>query len=69
LIFFLLVLLIGGISSTQYAITTNEHSYSAWRPWMVPVKLVMTFGIFMTLLQAIAIFFKDLAIARGKPIT
>jgi len=69
LIFFLFVLLLGGISSTHYAIVTNEHSYSAWRPWMVPVKVVMTFGVFMTLLQAIAIFFKDLAIARGKPIT
>lgn len=69
LIFFLVVLLIGGISSTNYAITTNEHSFSAWRPWMVPVKVVMTFGIFMTLLQAISIFFKDWAIARGKPIT
>lgn len=69
LIFFLLILLIGGISSTTYAITTNEHSFSAWRPWMVPIKVVMTFGIFMTLLQAISIFFKDWAIARGKPIT
>jgi TRAP-type mannitol/chloroaromatic compound transport system permease small subunit len=68
LIFFLVVLLIGGISSTVYALKTNEHSYSAWSPYMAPVKIVMTFGIFMTLLQAVAFFFKDFAAARGKPL-
>jgi hypothetical protein len=29
----------------------------------------MTFAIFLMLLQAIATFFKDVAEARGKPIT
>jgi TRAP-type mannitol/chloroaromatic compound transport system permease small subunit len=33
---------------------------------MAPIKIIMTIGIFLMLLQAIAIFFKDLAVARGK---
>ena len=36
---------------------------------MWPVKVTMTFGIVMMLLQAIAQFFKDLAAARGKPLS
>ncbi|MBN8910997.1 MAG: TRAP transporter small permease subunit [Rhizobiales bacterium] len=67
LIFFLVVLLIGGIASTHYAYHYAERSFSSWRPYMLPVKAVMTFGIFLTLLQAIALFFKDWATARGEP--
>jgi TRAP-type mannitol/chloroaromatic compound transport system permease small subunit len=32
---------------------------------MAPIKLLMCFGIFLMLLQAIAFFFKDLAAVRG----
>jgi TRAP-type mannitol/chloroaromatic compound transport system permease small subunit len=69
LIFFLAVLLFGGVASTYYAYDVGERSYSAWRPYMLPVKAVMTFGILLTLLQAIAIFFKDWAKARGETIS
>jgi len=68
LIFYLIILLYGGISSTQYAIEYGQKNYSVWAPPMAPIKVVMTFGIFLMLLQAISIFFKDLARARGKPI-
>jgi TRAP-type mannitol/chloroaromatic compound transport system permease small subunit len=33
-----------------------------------PIKVVMTIGVFLMLLQAISTFFKDIAAARGKPI-
>jgi len=69
LIFFLVMLLIGGIASTWYAFKYGERSFSAWRPYMLPVKMVMTFGIFLTLLQAVAIFFKDLATVRGEKLS
>ncbi len=69
LIFYLVFLLYGGLSSTQYAIQYKETSYSAWGPYMAPVKLIMTFGVFLMLLQAIATFFKDLAKARGVPLS
>jgi len=69
MIFYLVVLLYGGISSTQYAIQYDETSYSAWSPRMAPVKIIMTIGIFLMLLQAIAMFFRDLAKARGEDIS
>lgn len=67
-IFYLVVLLVGGVSSTKYAITYNQVNYSAWSPVLWPIKVVMTFGVFLMLLQCISAFIKDLAIARGKPI-
>jgi TRAP-type mannitol/chloroaromatic compound transport system permease small subunit len=66
LIFILVMLLYGGISSTQYAIQYEERSYSAWRPLMAPIKIIMCAGIVLTLLQAIATFFKDLAKISGR---
>ncbi|PWR23896.1 TRAP transporter small permease subunit [Zavarzinia compransoris] len=66
MIAFLVLLLYGGVSSTVYAIEYGERSFSPWRPYMWPVKVVLTFGILLTLLQAIAIFFKDWAAARGE---
>lgn len=65
LIFYLIILLYGGISSTQYALVYGETSYSSWSPYMAPIKIVMTFGIVLMLLQAIATFFKDWARSRG----
>ncbi len=67
-IFFMVVLLWGGLSSTKYAIEYGQKNYSAWGPPLWPVKSVMTFAIFMMLLQLISTFFKDVAIWRGKPI-
>lgn len=68
-IFYLVVLLWGGISSTEYSITYNQKNYTAWAPVLWPVKIIMTIGIFLMLLQTIAQFFKDVAEARGRPIT
>lgn len=66
LIVYLAVLLYGGISSTTYALEYGERSYSAWRPYMAPIKIIMCFGILMMLLQAISTFFKDVATIRGE---
>jgi TRAP-type mannitol/chloroaromatic compound transport system permease small subunit len=67
LVFYLCLLLFGGFSSTGYAIRYSEESYSSWAPVMWPIKSIMTFGIALMLLQAIAFFFKDLARFRGVP--
>lgn len=67
-IFYLVVLLWGGVSSTEYAIVYKQQNYTSWAPLLWPVKVVMTVGIFLMLLQCISSFFKDVAIARGKPI-
>ncbi len=69
MIFFLVILLYGGISSTAYALQYTETSRSIWAPQMAPIKIIMNIGIFLTLLQAIAMFFKSLAAATGRDIT
>ena len=69
LIFYLCLLLFGGVSSTRYAIQYGEESYSAWAPPMAPIKIIMCVGITLMLLQVIATFFKDLAKARGEPLS
>ncbi len=66
LIFYLIVLLIGGISSTQYAIEYGQKNYSSWAPPLWPIKVVMVVGIVLMLLQVTAVFFRDLAAARGE---
>ncbi|MOA27021.1 Tripartite ATP-independent periplasmic transporter, DctQ component [compost metagenome] len=68
LLFYLVLLLYGGISSTWYAFEYDETSYSAWSPRMAPIKVVMCIGVALMLLQAIATLFKDLAHIRGEPI-
>lgn len=65
LIFFLGVLLYGGIDSLLYALQYNERSPTAWRPVLWPIKTVMCLGIFLMLLQAISELFKDIAHLRG----
>ncbi|MCP8885326.1 TRAP transporter small permease subunit [Devosia sp. XJ19-1] len=66
-IFYLVVLLRGGWSSTEYAVVYGQKNYSAWGPLMWPVKSLMTLGIFLMLLQAISNLFKDIATAMGRP--
>ncbi len=68
LIFYLVVLLIGSLSSLEYAIEYNQVNYTPWGPPLTPIKIIMTLGIFLMLLQAIAEWFKDLATARGEKI-
>ena len=68
LIFYLVVLLYGGVSSSTYAIEYGERAHSVWRPYMWPVKVVATFGIFLMLLQASAELIRDIARARGQEV-
>jgi TRAP-type mannitol/chloroaromatic compound transport system permease small subunit len=68
LVFYLVLLLYGSVSSTEYALQYKETSYSSWSPYMAPIKIIMAFGVMLMLLQAIAIFFKDLAGATGLKI-
>lgn len=67
-IFFLVVLFWGGVSSTTYAIQYGQKNYSAWGPPLWPIKTIMTFGVLLMLLQCISAFIKDVAIWRGRPI-
>ncbi len=65
LIFYLGVLLYGGISSTAYSIEYNERSATAWRPYLSPIKIVICIGLVLMILQTISEFFKDIGRIRG----
>jgi TRAP-type mannitol/chloroaromatic compound transport system permease small subunit len=69
LLFYLGLLLYGGLSSTLYALEYGERSYSAWRPYMAPIKIVMCVGIVLMLLQVVAQLFRDIAAARGETLS
>lgn len=66
LIFYLIFLLVGAISSIDYAIRYGQVNYTPWAPPLAPIKIIMAIGILIMLLQAIATFFKDLEKAKGK---
>ena len=68
LIFYLVVLLYGGIESTAYALEYGERRRGFWRPYMAPIKIVMSVGIVMMILQCTAFFFRDIAKLRGEDI-
>ena len=61
LIFYLALLFFGSITSLIYTIETKQKLFTAWAPYVWPIKSIMTFGILLMLLQSIAIFFKDVA--------
>ncbi|OCW58134.1 TRAP transporter small permease subunit [Hoeflea olei] len=65
LLFYLGVLLYGGISSTTYALEYGERAHSVWRPYMWPVKMIATLGVFLMLLQAFAEFLRDVLFLSG----
>jgi len=66
LIFYLGVLLYGAVDSTTYSLKYNERSPTAWRPLLWPIKIIMTTGIFLMLLQAISELFKDILRIKGE---
>jgi TRAP-type mannitol/chloroaromatic compound transport system permease small subunit len=65
LIVYLIALLYGGVSSTSYALEYGQKNYSSWAPYLWPIKIVMVAGIVLTLLQVIALLFRDIAALRG----
>lgn len=68
LIFYLGVLLYGGIDSTTYSLLYGERSPTAWRPYLWPIKITMCFGIFMMIMQCLSELFKDILRLRGEEI-
>ena len=68
LFFYLVTLLYGSISSLNYTLETNQRLFTAWRPYVWPIKSLMTFGILLMLLQTLSMFFKDIYRIKGKKI-
>jgi TRAP-type mannitol/chloroaromatic compound transport system permease small subunit len=66
LIFYLMVMLIGSISSLQYAIETGERRFSMWNPSVIPIKALLTVCLVLMLLQSVSLVFKHIATLRGE---
>ena len=66
MIFFLGVILWGGIESTIYAFEITERSRSVWRPYLAPVKIAICIGVFLMILQSVAFLIRDIAYLRGE---
>jgi TRAP-type mannitol/chloroaromatic compound transport system permease small subunit len=68
LIFYLVILFYGSITSLQYTIKTKQKLFTAWAPYVWPIKTLMLIGILLMLLQAFSTLFKDIAKIRNKKI-
>ena len=69
LIFYLVVTLIGGVSSLQYAIETNERRFSIWNPSVIPIKALLVVCLVLMLMQAASLVFKHVATLRGEKLS
>lgn len=58
----------GGVDAAKEVMGYIEHSPTAWRPVLWPVKLIMVFGFVLMLLQSVSEFIKDIALIRGEEI-
>ncbi|NVK18326.1 MAG: TRAP transporter small permease subunit [Methylocystaceae bacterium] len=68
LIFYLGVMLYGGIDSTTYSLMYGERSPTAWRPYLWPIKIIMCFGLFMMILQCLSELCKDVLRLHGEEV-
>ncbi|MEO1789386.1 MAG: TRAP transporter small permease subunit [Pseudomonadota bacterium] len=69
LLFYLVILLWGGIESTIYSFQYGgERSSTAWRPYLWPIKVIMVTGIFLMILQVLSELAKDILRIRGETI-
>ena len=68
LIFYLILLFLGSITSLIYTIETKQKLFTAWAPYVWPIKTLMLLGILLMLLQAFSTLFKDFAKLKAKNI-
>ena len=67
-IFYLVVMLLGGWDSCAYAVVSKQINHTVWAPYMAPIKIAMEIGIFFMLLQMAADVVKSLRTACRKPV-
>ncbi|MDR1729016.1 MAG: TRAP transporter small permease subunit [Acidobacteriota bacterium] len=66
LVFYLIMLVYGGWTSSAYAVSTGQTNHTVWAPYMAPIKIAMTFGMALMLLQSLSELAKDIFRACGK---
>jgi TRAP-type mannitol/chloroaromatic compound transport system permease small subunit len=67
-LFYLVVLVVGGWQSSAYALEYSQRNHTVWQPYMAPIKIIMTTGMFLMLLQSVSELIKDIAIICGKEV-
>ena len=65
---FLIFYLIISITSLIYTIETKQKLFTAWAPYVWPIKTLMLIGILLMLLQAFSTLFKDIANVKEENI-
>ena len=65
LIFYLIILFFGSITSLVYTIETKQKLFTAWAPYVWPISSIMFLGILLMLLQTFSTVFKDYAKVKG----
>ncbi|MDD3655800.1 MAG: TRAP transporter small permease subunit [Atribacterota bacterium] len=56
----------GGIGNTLFSIRNSEVSRSLWAPPLAPIKIIITFGAFLLLMEAISILIRDILVLFNK---
>jgi len=65
---YLTVFIFGGILDVGFALRFSQCTWSLWGPPTAPIKIIVTIGATLLLLQVVALCIRDLSIVRGKPI-
>jgi len=66
---FLIVIMFGGIKSTQYALRVGQHSATQWGPILAPIKVVLVVATLLFFLQIVSALIKDIYTIRGRPLS
>lgn len=67
-LFYLVVMLLGGWDSCAYAVFAKQCNHTVWAPYMAPIKIAMEIGIFFMFLQMTAELARSLLIIFRKPV-
>lgn len=63
---YLVLFIYGGIGNIQYSLRNHEISNSLWGPQLAPIKIVITIGTMLLLIQGITILIRDIFIVFNK---
>ena len=66
-VIYLTVFIWGGILDVGFALRYDQRIASLWAPPVAPIKIIVTVGAAVLLLQAVALFIRDVSIVKGKP--
>jgi len=68
LMFYLVIMLWGSMSSLAYSWETDQRLPSLWAPSLVPIKVLMVACLILMLMQSVALFIRHIATIRGVEI-